>query len=91
MKKKFIIFISLVTLIICFKGLNVSASTEARSTFSNRSANEVASYLDSLDETYSKLFKVRITDYRYVVEYSTGSHSIIHDDDILFYPVSNKK
>lgn len=94
MKKKVIILMSLITLIIGVKGLNVSASTEAkevaRSQYSNRNVNEVASYLDGLDETYSKLFRVRFTDYRYVVEFATGSHSIVSSDDSLFYPVSNK-
>ena len=46
--------------------------------------------MDGLDETYSKLFRVRFTDYRYVVEFATGSHSVVNSDDSLFYPVSNK-
>ena len=46
--------------------------------------------MDWLDETYSKLFRVRFTDYRYVVEFATGSHSVVNSDDSLFYPVSNK-
>ncbi len=46
--------------------------------------------MDGLDETYSRLFRVRFTDYRYVVEFATGSHSVVNSDDSLFYPVSNK-
>lgn len=86
MKKLYLLSIFIIS-IFCFLKLDVHASVEARNR--NLSIDEIESYLNSTDEEHTGLFKVFFTDYRYTVEYSTGTTASKTENKLLI-PVSTK-